>query len=154
MKRPGRTTMKCSSRYAVLLALIVLLVPGAPAGLSLGGFAQASEKRAALRQKFEVFAEGWMAKLRERERFNVTRIEWRRSSSGVEGTYVGYDTANYRVLPLSNVEEVPIGKLVYLELKFRLVGDDEDGARGAKPQLVERVEVTELFRYHRGKWVY
>lgn len=118
------------------------------------GVARAAEDPEAVRKKFEVFVSDWMEKLRERERFNVTKIKWRPVGGGVEGVYIGYDTANYRILPISNAETMPIGKIVYLELKLRLSGESEDAARSQQPEIVERVEVTELFRYDSGKWVY
>ncbi len=116
--------------------------------------AAAADDPEIVRKKFEVFAAGWMEKLRERQRFNASKVKWRSVESGVEAIYIGYDTENFRILPLSNVETHPIGKLVYLELKLRLVGDSEEAARAGQPQIVERVEVTELFRYAKGKWVY
>jgi len=140
----------------VVVVGVLGMVVAAPAPPEFGpvGVAGAAEAPGEVRKKFEIFAGEWMEKLRERERFNLTKIKWHPVGSGVEGVYVGYDTVNYRILPLSNVEKMPIGKLVYLELKLRLVGESEDAARGRKPEIVERVEVTELFRYDRGKWVY
>ncbi len=145
-------------RIASLVAIIIALglVASEPIHEWTVGDAEAAaaEDRQTIRKKFETFASSWMEKLRERERFNVSKVKWRPVDGGVEAVYIGYDTANVRILPLSNVETNPIGKLVYLELKLRLVGGDEDAARARQPEIVERVEVTELFRYDRGKWVY
>lgn len=139
-----------------LAAMCLALDPvrsGTPDG-SLGGLAVAAEDPATIRKKFEAFATTWMDKLRERQRFNQSKVQWQPSGAGVEAIFIGYDTENFRILPLSNVETHPIGKLVYLELKLRLAGANEEAARAQPPQIVERVEVTELFRYHGGKWVY
>ena len=138
---------------AVVAGLLPIAMVTEGGGLG-GGVAVAAESPDAVQAKFEAFAAEWMEKLRERERFNAKNVKWRPAGEGVEGLYVGYDTANYRLLPLSNVETMPIGKIVYLELKLRLAGGSEDDARAGRPQIVERVEVTELFRYHGGKWVY
>lgn len=140
-------------------AVVCLLVMAPPVPLSgpvLWGppAVHAAEDAEAIRKKFEVFAASWMEKLRERERFNASKAKWKPAAGGVEAVYIGYDTAGVRILPLSNVDTNPIGKLVYLELKLRLAGSDEASARAGQPQIIERVEVTELFRYHRGKWVY
>lgn len=150
-------------RIASLVAIIIAtgLIATEPTVLRLGflesaavGEALAADDPEVIRKKFEAFASTWMDKLRERERFNASKVKWQPSGSGVEAIYIGYDTANYRILPLSNVETHPIGKLVYLELKLRLTGATEDAARARQPEIVERVEVTELFRYAGGKWVY
>lgn len=116
--------------------------------------AAAAEAPEEVRRKFDVFVADWMEKLRERERHNVGKIQWSAGGSGVEGVYVGYDTRNYRILPVSNLETTPIGKLVYMELKLRRAGSTQDDALAKEPQVIERVEVTEIFRYHRGEWVY
>lgn len=123
-------------------------------GAEMSGSAVAAEDPAVIRQKFEAFASSWMDKLRERERFNQGKVKWKPSGAGVEAVYVGYDTANYRLLPISNIETMPIGKIVYLELTLRLAGETEEAARAGRPQIIDRVEVTELFRYAGGKWVY
>jgi hypothetical protein len=70
------------------------------------------------------------------------------------GEYVGYDTDKYRVLPPADVQQSPVGKLVYMELRLRVSGDSEDQALKSGPQIIEQTEVTELFRYDRGAWVY
>ncbi len=41
-----------------------------------------------------------------------------------------------------------------MELKMRLAGSSQVDALAQKPEIVERTEVTELFRYDRGSWVY
>ncbi len=120
----------------------------------VSGAAAAAGDPETIRKRFETFASGWMEKLRERQRFNLSKAKWRPSGAGVEAVYIGYDTANFRILPLSNVETNPIGKLVYLELTMRLVGATEEAARALQPEIVDRVEVTELFRYDGEKWVY
>jgi hypothetical protein len=116
--------------------------------------AAAAEAPEEVRRKFDVFVASWMEKLRERERHNVKKIAWHPGGSGVEGIYVGYDTTNYQILPVSNLETTPIGKLVYMELKLRRAGSTQDEALSREPQIIERVQVTEIFRYHRGEWVY
>lgn len=95
-----------------------------------------------------------MEKLRERERQNRARIQWRRTATGVVGEYVGYDTESYRMLPPTDVEVTPVGRIVYMELRLRVEGGSEREALARKPQIIERTEVTELFRYDRGSWVY
>src|SRR5262249_48034450 len=95
-------------------------------------------------KKFEAFCGSWLGKLRERERFNRTKIEWRKAPSGVVGEYVGYDTQKYRVLPPEDVKQSPVGKLVYMELRLRVSGESEADALKKGPEIIEQTEVTEL----------
>ncbi len=140
----------------IVAATSLVLDPVRSGSLRVGeaGSAIAAEDPETIRRKFEAFAMSWMGKLRERQRFNQSKVKWRPSGSGVEAIFIGYDTENYRVLPLSNVETHPIGKLVYLELKLRWAGGSAEEAQAQAPQIVERVEVTELFRYDGNKWIY
>ncbi|MDG2303787.1 MAG: hypothetical protein P8R42_03870 [Candidatus Binatia bacterium] len=142
------------SLVAIMIALGVVATEPLVDRVVTVGEALAAEDPETIRKKFETFASGWMEKLRERQRFNQGKAKWSPAGGGVQTIFIGYDTANYRILPLSNVETHPIGKLVYLELKLRLVGETEDAARARQPEIIERVEVTELFRYAGGKWVY
>jgi hypothetical protein len=105
-------------------------------------------------RKFETFCGSWLDKLRERERFNRTKIAWQKGPSGVVGEYVGYDTQKTRMLPPEDVKQSPVGKLVYMELRLRISGQSEADALTKGPEIVEQTEVTELFRYDRGAWVY
>lgn len=111
------------------------------------------------KKTFGDFCASWVDKLRERERYNQTKIQWEPSpEGGVVGEYVGYDTKN--VGPTSGTETVehvdatPIGKLVYLELKLRRAGKSKEEALTHEPEIVEKTEVTEIFRFDRGSWVY
>lgn len=149
MRNVGRVGLLAGSG---ILALMFVL------GHAEGSFAEADKASGKQQneavQKFETFCGSWLAKLRERERHNRKKIEWRREASGVVGEYVGYDTKTYRVLPPANVQQIPVGKLVYMELRLRISGDSESAALSREPEIIERTEVTELFRYDRGAWVY
>jgi hypothetical protein len=125
----------------------------AAAGKSKSG-AAAKSNDADAAKKFETFCGSWLNKLRERERFNKTKIAWQKQASGVVGEYVGYDTETYRMMPPADVKQIPVGRLVYMELRLRVAGESEAAALKQKPEIIERTEVTELFRYDRGNWVY
>lgn len=107
-----------------------------------------------LKTKFKTFCDGWMEKLRERERNNIAHIEWKPGERGVVGEYVGYDTTNITIPEISNPDSSPIGRVIYMELKLRVSGTTDVDALAQKPEIVERTEVTELFRFERGNWVY
>jgi len=114
--------------------------------------AQASPEE--LKTKFKTFCDGWMEKLRERERNNIAHIEWKPGDRGVFGEYVGYDTTTFQIPEISNPDKQPIGRVIYMELKLRVSGTSDVDALAQKPEIVERTEVTELFRFERGSWVY
>jgi hypothetical protein len=107
-----------------------------------------------LKSKFQTFCDGWMSKLKERERNNIAHIEWKQGDRGVVGEYVGYDTTNITIPEITNPDKQPVGRVVYMELKLRLSGTSNVDALAQKPEIVERTEVTELFRYEHGNWVY
>jgi hypothetical protein len=118
----------------------------------------AGDKLTKMKTTFAEFCETWMDKLRERERYNIEKIKWETGPDGsVVGEYVGYDTKNSgpdAQTITGNIEKVPIGKVVYMELKLRRTGKSKDEALVAEPEIVERTEVTEIFRYERGAWIY
>ena len=107
-----------------------------------------------LKSKFQTFCDGWMSKLKERERNNIAHIEWKPGERGVVGEYVGYDTTNITIPDITNPDKQPVGRVVYMELKLRLSGTTDVDALAQKPEIVERTEVTELFRFEHGNWVY
>jgi lysophospholipid acyltransferase (LPLAT)-like uncharacterized protein len=113
-----------------------------------------AERADQLAKTFGDFCLTWMDKLRAREKYNVEHIEWQTDAAGVSGEYVGYDTDHVNTVAHTAKKEVPIGKLVYKELKLKLVGKSEADALAQKPQIIEQTEITELFRYDRGIWVY
>ena len=147
----------------VLVGVAVLVTTAAVPAMAKkksGGSSEpaASEKQTSspeeIKTKFKTFCDGWMEKLRERERNNVAHIEWKPGGTGVVGEYVGYDTQNFTVGDITNADTKPIGRVIYMELKMRLSGSSQVDALAQKPEIVERTEVTELFRFERGNWVY
>jgi hypothetical protein len=124
---------------------------------SKGGKATAEsgeEKLKHLQETFTAFCDSWVDKLRERQRHNLATIKWQTSPEGVVGEYVGYDTDHIGPETVDHPDETPIGKLVYIELKLRLAGPTEAHALAKEPEVIERTEVTELFRFNQGAWVY
>jgi hypothetical protein len=112
------------------------------------------EKLKHLQETFTTFCDSWVDKLRERQRHNLATIKWQTSPEGVVGEYVGYDTDHIGPETVDHPDETPIGKLVYMELKLRLAGPTEAHALAKDPEVIERTEVTELFRFNQGAWVY
>jgi hypothetical protein len=105
--------------------------------------------------KFEVFCADWMKKLEARERDNRAAIQWKVGPDGVQGEYVGYSHEHRcQLKPALGPGSTPIGKIVYTELVYRQAGKSTAEAMKVEPQAVDATEVTEIFRYSNGKWVY
>jgi hypothetical protein len=104
---------------------------------------------------FEKFCGEWMQKLAVRERDNLKQIRWVPNSSGVEGEYTGYSSDHVcMVKPNGDKKAVPIGKIIYHEIRYKKAGATPDTAIQASPHALEAIEVTEIFRYGKGKWQY
>jgi len=102
---------------------------------------------------FQGFCDEWMHKLEEREHANVSHIKWETNANGVQGDYVGY-THEHTCVMKDGTDSVPIGKINYREVRYEKHGGSIAEAEQSAPQPVEITEVTEIFRYSKGKWVY
>ena len=101
---------------------------------------------------FNSFCEEWMGKLAARERYNVANIKWDAKSNGVTGEYVGYTQEH--TCTVKDANKVPIGKIVYREIVYQKHGGSIPEAEKSPAEAIEATEVTEIFRYSAGKWVY
>jgi len=102
--------------------------------------------------QFESFCVEWMGKLAARQEDNIAHIKWDTKPDGVKGEYVGYTTEH--TCTLKNETQVPIGKIIYREIVFQKSGGTIPEAEKSPAQAIETTEVTEIFRYASGKWVY
>lgn len=116
----------------------------------------APEKDAKAKQlddSFKVFCGEWGRKLNERETFNIKQIKWDSGQNWVQGTYIGYsEPLKCDVEPNSGT--VPVGKIIYHEFVYEKRGGTVPEAEREPGKAVETTEVTEIFRYQNGKWVY
>ena len=101
---------------------------------------------------FNSFCEEWMGKLAAREKHNVANIKWDAKADGVKGEYVGY-TQEHTCL-VKDTSKVPIGKIIYREIVYQKHGGTIPEAEKSAAEAIEATEVTEIFRYAAGKWVY
>ena len=105
--------------------------------------------------RFKAFCAEWMQKLATRERDNRAAIRWQTGPDGVHGDYVGYSQDHECELKNGkDSKAVPIGKITYRELVYRQKGASVAEAKENTPRAIEATEVTEIFRYSKGKWVY
>jgi hypothetical protein len=101
---------------------------------------------------FDNFCAEWMQKLEAREEANVSHIKWEPNGAGVQGAYVGYTQEH--TCTLKDGQKVPVGKIMYQEVRYLKRGPTITEAQQSIPHPVETTAVTEIFGYDHGKWVY
>ncbi|MFI5316344.1 MAG: hypothetical protein ACHQ6T_11635 [Myxococcota bacterium] len=105
-------------------------------------------------QSFDSFCAEWMSKLAQREQQNAEKVQYSPMNGHVEGTYTGYDKAPTRCQSRAKPGAPGVGTLVYNELHFKKAGDSIETAKKSSPQVVEKVEVMEIFRFDGSAWKY
>lgn len=105
-------------------------------------------------ESFDSFCAEWMNKLAQREQQNLAKVQYVPGGSGVEATYTGYEKVPVRCQTRAKPGTPGVGTLVYHELHLKKSGSTVDKARSSEPQVVEKVEVMEIFRFDGQKWKY
>lgn len=102
---------------------------------------------------FRTFCDTWMQKLADRTTRNAANIVWTKGGAGVVGEYVRYGT-DRTCTAKEEPGKVPIGKITYRETTYRKEGVSEAVAQNAAETIVEQTDVTEIFRFAKGRWQY
>lgn len=105
-------------------------------------------------QSFDSFCAEWMSKLAAREQQNAEKVQYSPTNGHVEGTYTGYDKSPTKCQSRAKPGAPGVGTLVYNELHFRKAGDSVETAKKSSPEVVEKVEVMEIFRFDGSAWKY
>lgn len=100
------------------------------------------------------FCKKWMGFLETRERDNKRGVKWQHTAAGVKGQYTGYSAEYDCSLKERSSNGTPVATIVYREYVYETSGASQDAALAAKPTIVDATEVTEIFRYNKGEWVY
>jgi hypothetical protein len=95
-----------------------------------------------------------MGFLETRERDNVKGIKWSKESAKVSGHYVGYSKEYDCVMKDRSSNGTPIATIQYKEYTYEKSGPSQGEAEHAQPNIIDATEVTEIFRYTKGEWVY
>ena len=133
-------------------SLIAALVVAASLWVTAPATAGGSDS---LSSSFDEFCGSWMQKLEAREADNVKHVKWQKDGTGVQGQYVGYSSEHKCDLKAPKKKgDVPIGKISYRELLYQKQGPSTADAQASQPRVVEITEVTEIFRWEKGKWIY
>ncbi len=104
-------------------------------------------------RNFQTFCDEWMQKLHDRETYNTAHIAWENDGGHVDGEYVGYGTT-CTCIAREEPGKDPIGKISYRETRYRREGTTETEALAVPGTVLEQSDVTEIFRYGKGRWQY
>ncbi len=148
-----------------LLLLAVALALGASAGAPATAAEKAKAKPAAagapvgisdekVAEDLKVFCKKWMGFLETRERDNTRGIKWQAKGTGMSGQYVGYSKEYDCIMKDRSSNGTPVAVIVYKEFVYEKVGASKPEAGQAAPNPIDATEVTEIFRYTKGQWVY
>ena len=108
------------------------------------------------RESFELFTRKWMQKLVKTEDFQKKKMmKIIRAGEGFVAEYTGYLPHRYTVVKLTKSKLTPfVGILTYYKKKMRSVGKTKGQAINGLFEQAETSQVSEIFRYTKGKWVY
>jgi hypothetical protein len=104
--------------------------------------------------QLKAFCQKWMGFLETRERDNKKGIKWEKKASGISGHYVGYSKDYDCVMKERSSNGTPVATIQYKEYLYEKTGSSQGDAEQKEPSVVEATEVTEIFRYNKGQWVY
>jgi hypothetical protein len=110
----------------------------------------------AAQTSFDAFTIAWMKKLSEAEEFHRTeKVKVSQSSEGFAAEYVGYFPHRYIIVKKTDSKETPfVGILTYFEKTLRCVGKTKEEALKGPFQETDSQQVSEIFRFTKGKWIY
>jgi hypothetical protein len=159
-------------RITLLTIGLVVLISGAavaqnaehPAkGAKAAGKASKAEKAAEqggaandekIADQLKAFCVKWMGFLETRERDNKKGIKWEPRGGGVAGHYVGYSKEYDCTMKPRASNGTPVATIQYKELIYEKAGGSRGEAEQAEASVIEATEVTEIFRYNKGEWIY
>jgi hypothetical protein len=104
--------------------------------------------------QLKLFCVKWMGFLETRERDNKKGIKWEKQPAGVSGHYVGYSKEYDCTMKERSSNGTPVATIQYKEYVFEKAGASQGEAEQAEPKTVDATEVTEIFRYNKGQWIY
>ena len=108
------------------------------------------------REGFDTFTREWMKKLIKTEDFQKKKkMRMTQTAEGFVAEYTGYLPHRYTVVKPTESEATPfIGVLTYYKKKMRCVGQTKEAALKGPFEQAGTSQVSEIFRFTKGKWVY
>jgi hypothetical protein len=135
--------------YLVLLSAVLALTVSGPST------AVADPGQTAAQKSFEQFVNVWMSKLDRIGKMNIRGLDIIPRDQGFVGRYVCYGPeCEFSIKETVSPETPFVGILHYSEKHFLKKGETRQKAFQSPGMLTEKIPVTEIFRFTRGKWVY
>lgn len=104
---------------------------------------------------FDTFTIEWMKKLEETEQFHKMKAKVIESPEGFSAEYTGYLPPRYTHVKKTESSDTPyVGILTYYEKTLRSTGKTKEEALQGTFSQVEQTQVSEIFRFTKGKWEY
>jgi hypothetical protein len=130
------------TRYLIMLSAVLALTVSGPST------AIADPGKTAAQKSFEQFVNVWMSRLDRIGKMNILGIDIMPRDQGFVGRYVCYGPeCEFSIKETVSPETPFVGILHYSEKHFLKKGE-------TRQMLTEKIPVTEIFRFTRGKWVY
>ncbi len=167
MGKFGSTAAVIRSSAAALLLCVIALAQAKSAaaqgldaqrpGASLTARAARADDSSSLYREaeraFPAFCREWERKLRQREQDNLANLRWSERNGYQTATYVGYGPIESCVCKRS-AKGQPVGKIVYREMVYYLVGRTVEEAKRSQPKLIGSTDTVELFNWSGHRWEY
>jgi hypothetical protein len=102
---------------------------------------------------FRTFCDTWMQKLRDRNTYNSAHIPWTKGGPGVVGEYVSYNTERTCIAKRSPAR-IRSARSPTARSSTGRKGRPRRRRWPAAGTIVEQTDVTEIFRYGKGRWQY
>jgi hypothetical protein len=154
MGRTGRTWVAGVAASAWIVAATAAASDGKPEPEAVAPAAAVKQMVSGPEVRgFRAFCDEWMQKLRERERWSLANLKWERQGDRVAGEYVAYGQ-DCTCIAREEPGKDPIGKITYRETRMRREGATPEEALAGTGTIVEQSDVTEIFRFGKGRWQY
>lgn len=156
-----RQLVRTGTRWLPLALALACVLPSGPRAAAAAEKAKPKPAAAApaaneekIATELKAFCRKWMGFLETRERDNTRGIKWQAKGTGMAGQYVGYSKEYDCVMKERSSNGTPVATIVYKEFVYEKAGASKPEAEQAQPSIVDATEVTEIFRYTKGAWVY
>jgi hypothetical protein len=105
---------------------------------------------------FDTFTIEWMKKLAQTEEFQRTsKVKVTESPEGFLAEYIGYFPHRYITIKKTESKDTPfVGILTYYEKTMRCSGKTKEEAIQGPFEPAGQQQVSEIFRFTKGKWAY
>lgn len=127
--------------------------PKSSAGNSAPKSSHLSEEK--IKTMYDVFISDWMSKLDKISKTNMEKVAFNSDPDGYAGKYILYGPdKDFWVKKTDSSLTTHVGYLKYKQKVYEKKGKTMTDAQNCAPCLVQENNVTEIFRFTNGKWIY